>query len=133
MAVLTSRHLWFGDISKCLSWMRMKDKTNDFSFITQDLVLTDTMISLDESLEFQEQYPEILNYLSFGNYRFEQYKIVAEPNHKFDRCILSIYSGGNLVWTSDDDFGKVVSCRYDVAKQVLSRINKVLSLGWVKQ
>ena len=54
----------------------MKDKTNDFSFITQDLVLTDTMISLDESLEFQEQYPEILNYLSFGTYMFEQYRMV---------------------------------------------------------
>ena len=111
----------------------MKDKTNDFGFIMQDLVLTDTMISLDESLEFQEQYPDILNYLSFGTYRFEQYRIVAEPNHKFDRCILSIYSGCNLIWISDDDFGKVVSCRYDVAKQVLSRINKVLSLEWVKQ
>ena len=111
----------------------MKYKINDLSLIRQDLYLTDVVISLDESLEFQEQYPDILNYLSLGTYKFEQYRMVAEPNHKFDRCILSIYSGGNLVWTSDDDFGKVVSCRYDVAKQVLSRINKVLSLGWVKQ
>ena len=109
----------------------MKDKTNDFSFITQDLVLTDTMISLDESLEFQEQYPDILNYLSLGTYKFERYIMVAEPNHKFDRCVLSIYYDGNLVWSSYDDFIKVVSCRYDVAKQVLRRINEVLSLGWV--
>ena len=108
-------------------------ESNDLSLIRQDLYLTDVMISLDESLEFQEQYPEILNYLSFGTYMFEQYRMVAEPNHKFDRCILSIYSGGNLIWSSYDDFVKVVSCRYDVAKQVLSRINKVLSLGWVKQ
>lgn len=111
----------------------MKDKINDLSFLTQDLVLADTIISLDESLEFQEQYPYILNYLSFGTYRFEQYRMVAEPNHNFDRCILNIYSDGNLIWSSYDDFFSVVSCRYDVAKQVLSRINKVLSLGWVKQ
>ena len=108
-------------------------ESNDLSLIRQDLYLTDVMISLDESLEFQEQYPDILNYLSLGTYKFEQYVMVAEPNHKFDRCILIIYSDGNLIWSSYDDFVKVVSCRYDVAKQVLSRINKVLSLGWVKQ
>ena len=111
----------------------MKYKINDLSLIRQDLYLTDVMISLDESLEFQEQYPDILNYLSLGTYKFERYRMVAEPNHKFDRCILSIYLDGNLIWSSYDDFIKVVSCRYDVAKQVLSRINKVLSLGWVKK
>ena len=111
----------------------MKDKINDLSFLAQDLVLTDTMISLDESLEFQEHYPDILNYLSLGTYEFEQYRMIAEPNHKFDKCILSIYSDGNLIWSSYDDFVKVVSCRYDVVKQVLRRINEVLSLGWVKQ
>lgn len=110
----------------------MDNEFNDLSFLTQDLVLTDTMISLDESLEFQGQYPDILDYLSLGTYEFEQYRMIAEPNHKFDRCILSIYSDGNLIWSSYDDFISVVSCRYDVAKQVLSRINKVLSLGWVK-
>lgn len=111
----------------------MKDKINDLSFIMQDLPITDVMISLGESIEFQEQYPDILNHISLGTYKFEQYRMVAEPNHKFDRCVLSIYSGGNLVWSSYDDFIKVVSCRYDVAKQVLCRINKVLSLGWFKQ
>ena len=111
----------------------MKDKTNDFSFIMQDLVLPDTMISLDESLEFQEQYPDIVNCINLGTYKFEKYRMVAEPNHKFYRCVLSIYSDGNLIWSSHDDFGKVVFCRYNVAKQVLSRINKVLSLGWIKQ
>ena len=111
----------------------MNNESNYLSFIMQDLSLTDVMISLDESLEFQEQYPDILNYLSIGTYKFEQYRMLAEPNHKFDRCILSIYSDSNLIWSSYDDFVKVVSCRYDVAKQVLSRIDKVLNLGWVKQ
>ena len=111
----------------------MKGKINDLSSLMQDLYLTDAMISLDKSLEFQEQYPDILNYLSLGTYEFEQYRMVAEPNHKFDKCVLSIYSSGNLIWSSYDDFMSVVSCRYDIAKQVLSRINKVLSLGWVKQ
>ena len=111
----------------------MNNELNDLISLMQDLPITDVMISLDESIEFQEQYPDILNYLSLGTYKFEQYRMVAEPNHKFDRCILSIYLDGNLIWSSYDDFIKVVSCRYDVAKQVLSRINKVLNLGWIKQ
>ena len=100
---------------------------------------SENLITLDESLEFQKSFQELMKDLQIpkGRYKCGEFKLrVSEnlkdpnPNNWKSFVVWDVFGG--VIYDSKEDFSKVVDGRMPIINDVLNRLKNIKTWEWVQ-